>query len=54
MDKSKSSVNKRRKQRILMLLAGIGLGLVCRALPEKYHGPCSVITSVVARVMGLP
>ena len=55
MGESKSPPKRvSRKRRMIMLLAGVGLGLACRLAPEHLQGPCSVVVRVLALFMGVP
>lgn len=43
-----------RKRRVVMLLLGVGMGLLCKVLPPEYHPPCGVATKVIGLLLGVP
>jgi len=49
---SKPPPKRSRKRRVLMLLAGVTLGLICRVVPPEYQAPCSVVVKLVGLFMG--
>lgn len=42
-----------RKRRLVMVVVGVGLGVVCRFIPHEYQGPCAVVTKLLAAFVGV-
>lgn len=52
-EKSESKRRTSRKRRLVMVVVGLGLGVVCRLVPHEYQGPCAVVTKLLAAFVGV-
>lgn len=52
-EKSESKRRTSRKRRLVMVVVGLGLGVVCRFVPHEYQGPCAVVTKLLAAFVGV-
>lgn len=52
-EKSESKRRVSRKRRLVMVVVGVGLGVVCRFVPHEYQGPCALVTKLLAAFVGV-
>ena len=54
MGEPKKSRKPTRNKRIVLLVLGVSLGVVCRMLPPQYQGPCNIVARIVGLLVGVP